>query len=387
MRRENNCGNGLSESRTVVHLTASTFFGGPERQMLGLGAAMPSPYKTAFLSFAEGGRCQAFLHQAQIRDLDAEPLIHDTPRLDKAIGELIGRLLRCRASALCCHGYKANVVGLIAARRLGIPTIAVSRGWTRESLKVRLYERVDRLTLRFMDCVVCISEGQADNVRRAGIAARKVVVIPNAVNVSRFAHPDPKSRSEILAYFLKPPGRVIAAAGRLSPEKGFDVLIRAAAIAIPKLPSTGFIIFGDGPFKQALAKQIASLGLQDRFILAGFRGDLDRLFPHFDLLTLSSHTEGLPNVILEAFAAGVPVVATAVGGTPELIDDGVNGYLVPAGDAEQLARRIEDVMSSDGLPESMGQRGKQKVLSQFTFEAQSQRYVELFERLLSHAGF
>ena len=119
--------------------------------------------------------------------------------------------------------------------------------------------------------------------------------------------------------------------GRLSPEKGFDLLVEAAALVVREHPRVGFLLCGDGPERPALARRIAEHGLEGKFVLAGFRTDLERLLPAWDLAVLSSHTEGLPVAVLEALAAGVPVVATAVGGTPEVVEDGVSGYLVPPG--------------------------------------------------------
>src|SRR5262249_8930565 len=148
-----------------------------------------------------------------------------------------------------------------------------------------------------------------------------------------FESAEPEYRQRLEAMFPRQPAVIVGAAGRLSPEKGFEVLIDAAAElvgteqAAESLP-VGFVLFGDGPLRGNLESQIAARGLQGRFQLAGFRSDLDKFYPHFDLLALPSYTEGLPNVVLEAFAAGVPVVATAVGGTPEAVMHGVNGYLV-----------------------------------------------------------
>ena len=118
-------------------------------------------------------------------------------------------------------------------------------------------------------------------------------------------------------------------------------------------------------------------------ILVGFREDLAHFLPFVDLMVLPSYTEGLPNVVLEAFAAGVPVVATAVGGTPELVEHGVSGYLAQAGDAAALADRIRDVFASEARRREMGIRGRQRVLEDFTFEAQSLQYQALFESLAS----
>jgi glycosyltransferase involved in cell wall biosynthesis len=365
----------------VVHLTASTFHGGPERQMLGLARSLPADVQTVFLSFAEGGRCRQFLSTARHHGFEAVGLTRDTPHLWAAMLEIAGHLERVGADVLCCHGYKANLVGRLAARRRKIPVLAVARGWTAENFKVRLYERLDRFHLRWMDHVVCVSEAQAAKVRRAGVRQERMSVIYNAIDPSRFAEPDARYRAKLLRYFRQPRTHVIGAAGRLSPEKGFEILVAAAERVLRAHPSTGFILFGDGPERTRLQQQINAAGLNHTFVLSGFRADLDRFLPHFDLLVLPSYTEGLPNVVLEAFAAGVPVVGTAVGGTTEVIEDGVSGHLVPPGDADAMAERIgASLAGADKLPE-MGRKGRRRVQEKFGFATQARLYHELFVKL------
>jgi glycosyltransferase involved in cell wall biosynthesis len=365
----------------MVHLTASTFFGGPERQMLGLAGSLETTYRTVFVSFAEGGRCGAFLEQARQQGFEAVALGHDTPHLAAAVRDLCALLRGVRPAVLCCHSYKANLLGRIAARRCGVPVVSVSRGWTGESLRVRLYEMLDRVNLRWMDRVVCVSGGQQHKVRRAGVPAGQTLVIRNAIVAQRFDVPDPSYRARLQEMFPGPPRLIVGAAGRLSPDKGFDVLIRAAEVVRRRDATVGFVLFGDGWHRDALARQIAAAGLEGHFVLAGFRGDLDRFMPLLDLFVLPSYTEGLPNVVLEASAAAVPVVATAVGGTPEVLDDGVTGYLVPPGEPQALAARILDLAGSEERRRAMGQRGRERVLRDFTFAAQAERYRQLFEEL------
>ncbi len=326
-------------------------------------------------------------------------------------------LRRLAANVICCHGYKATLLGLLAARRIGIPAIAVSRGWTGECLRVRLYEALDRRLLRWMDKVVCVSEAQAQAVRRAGVRDDRLTVIHNAIRFERFANPDPAYRDLLCRMFPEPPALIVGAAGRLSPEKGFDILIDAAAevlrspfyrqgtwttlsappggkgssslsghnaehgrgrVAGAEGGRIGFILFGDGPLRDALADRIAARKLEGRFILAGFRPDLDQYLPHLDLFVQSSFTEGLPNVILEAQAAGVPVVATAVGGTPEVIEDGRTGWLVPPGDAALLAERTAWALSDAAAREGRSSAGRSCVEDNFSYHAQARRYAQLF---------
>ena len=366
---------------TIVHLATSPFFGGPERLMLGLALALRGACRSAFVLFADRGKSRAFRRQLLDHGMETITLDHDTPHLPAMVRELTGRLREWDADVLCCHGYKADVVGLLAARRAGVPAIAMSHGWTAETWKVRVYEALDRACLRRMDRVVCVSEGQAEKVRRAGVGPDRVTVIRNAVRAERFDCADPADRRVLEAMFPTAPERIVGSAGRLSPEKGFGVLVEAAAIVAGSDPGAGFIHFGDGPLREPIRRRIEELGLERRFILAGLRDDLDRFLPHWDLSVLPSFTEGLPTVVLESYAAGVPVVATAVGGTPEAVADGVDGYLVPPGDRNALARRILDVLRAGDRRREMGRRGRDRIRAGFTFDAQARRFQEVCEGL------
>jgi glycosyltransferase involved in cell wall biosynthesis len=350
--------------------------------MLGLALSLPADVESVFLSFPERGLCGAFLSELHRHHLTAEALTHNTPNCFAAIRELADKLHRQRIDLLCCHGYKPNLLGRPAARRIGIPAIAVSRGWTRATWKVRLYEALDRFHLRYMDRVVCVSEGQARKVCQAGTPAPLVRVIRNAIFTDRFGDPDEPGRAFLQAFFARPRSHLIGAAGRLSPEKGFGDLVTAAATVVRAFPHAGFLLFGNGPLQSTLARQIHSLRLENNFILAGFRADLDRWLPNFDAFVLPSYTEGLPNVVLEASAARVPVVATAVGGTPEALEDGQGGFLVSPGDATMLARRIGDLLGDVRLRETLGMGGYYHVRDHFTFAAQARQYVDLFQELL-----
>ena len=368
---------------TVVHLTASTFFGGPERQMLGLADTLPESVRTAFVSFPEGGRCAAFLDVVRDRGYEAVALRTDFPRLFRVVAELTATLRGLGSDVLLCHGYKANLLGRIAARRVGVPAVAVSRGWTWQDRRVRLYEWLDRRHLRLMDHVVAVSEGQAERVRKwCRVPTERISVIRNSARLAAFAESTP-ARDRLLDVFPRDSrvSRVVVAAGRLSPEKGFAVLIDAAASVLAADAGAGVVIFGEGVLRAELEHLVRARGLGDRVVLPGFRDDLDSLLAAADVVTLPSFTEGLPNVALEASAAGVPVVATAVGGTPEVVADGETGFLVATGRPEKLAARLLQLLRDDGLRTTLGNAGRARMQRLFTFDAQAAAYLDLFARL------
>jgi glycosyltransferase involved in cell wall biosynthesis len=365
----------------VAHFTDSPFFGGPERQILGLTRSLPPSIRTSVLCFREHASCVPFLAQLRSAGVASAMLDSATPAYPRMVAEVRHRLRANACDLLVCHGYKADIIGFIAARSIGLPVVSVSRGWTAHTRKVRLNEAMDRLFLRLMDAVVCVSEGQAAKVRRAGVPAARVRVIHNAIDRQRFAENNGVHRDVISEFFGGGVDRLVVAVGRLSPEKGFDDFIAAAEIVLRESPRVGFLLIGEGPSRAALEKEISDRRLNGRVVLTGFRNDVDQILVQADVLAQSSHTEGLPNVILEASAAGIPVVATAVGGTPEVVSDQKSGYLVPPRDSHALAIRLLELLQSPELRACLGAAGRRHVEAHFSFVHQSAEYMRLFSEV------
>src|SRR5262249_33011025 len=178
-----------------------------------------------------------------------------------------------------------------------------------------------------------------------------------------------------------PGERVVLSAGRLTPDKGFHVLIEALRSVARADPGARFVVCGDGASRGDLERQARAAGLGAVLAFAGFRTDLDLWMPNADPFVLRSFREGLPNVVLEACACGVPVVATDAGGTAEVLPDGRSGYVVPPGDSGALADRIARLLADPGLRRRMGAAGRAFVREHFTFEAPAQGYMSLFAGL------
>jgi glycosyltransferase involved in cell wall biosynthesis len=309
-------------------------------------------------------------------------LEHNFPQIRRAVRE-VANYLRClKANVVCCSGYKPDLIGLLASRQANVPAVSVSHGWTGATWKVRCYETLDRMALRWMDAVVCVSEGQAAKVRRTSAPQERIHVIHNATELDGIGRSAGKFRQEMEAMFPTPPRYIVGAAGRLSPEKGFDKLVEAAALAVKNNSQVGFVVFGEGPRRSLLERLIVDKKLTDHFVFAGFRSNLQAYLPHFDLLALPSYTEGLPVIVLEAMAAGLAVVATAVGGVPEAVEHLESGLLVQAGNAEALAKSIAELLGDHSRRHAMGKRGQMRVRDQFSFAGQSLKYQQLFAQLL-----
>ena len=305
------------------------------------------------------------------------------PHLIAATFEFIRLLKQHKIQILCAHGHKSRMLGWFAARWLRIPIIGISHGWTGETRNVQLYDRIDKWMHRRMDHIVCVSQGQADKVIRFGTPASRVSVIYNAVRMDRFDVPANISfRHRLESMFPNKPKLIVGTAGRLSPEKGFDILVTVADQLLKAGLDVGFVIFGEGFLREPLQKQINDAGIASSVALPGFTDQLDQYMHHFDLFVQSSHTEGMPTVLLEAMAARTAVVATQVGGTGELMVEGSTGLMVPPNNPKALAEAMRKVLSDDKLRQTMGENGRQRVEQNFTFEPQAEKYWELFCRLL-----
>lgn len=371
----------------VAHLTASPCYGGPERQILGLIKHMRRKDPTVehlVMSFSEKGNCRPFLEEAKSQNVRSQELQNDMPHLWSAKQELASILDREKIDLLSVQGYKSEILGYYAAKKVGIPCLGVSRGWTASNWKISLYEMLDRHFLKKLDHIVCVSHRQSQKVLQAKVDPKRVSVIHNAIEPERFENAEQQtSREELMAKFSEPVEHLLGAAGRLSVEKSFDLLIESVAKLRKKGKNVGLILFGEGPERSALQRQIAQLEMEKWILLAGHTTKLDAYMPNFDVFVQSSRTEGLPNVLLEAQAAGVPVVATNVGGTSEVVQPNETGILVSWGKPGKIAASLDYLLNQPHLIGEFGLKAKNYVQSHFSFSRQVDQYLSIYEKLVS----
>jgi len=291
-------------------------------------------------------------------------------------------LRRFRPTILYAWLFHANLLGRIAGRLAGVPHILAG---------IRVAERrhtwhgqLDRWTNGLVDRNVCVSRGVADFMEQSvGLDPRKTTVIPNAVDLETFQQASPVDVTE----FGIPSGsRVLITIGRLEYQKGIDVLLDAAPAVVSRFTDVHFLIVGDGPDRVALERQAERAGLISRVHWAGFQSDVPRLMASSVGLVLPSRWEGMPNVVLEAMAAGKPVVATEVEGTRELIRPGINGWLVPPSNPQSLAEGLISLVSDPTRAATFGLRSQSTVGEEFTIDNLVQNHVNLFREILARAS-
>ena len=300
-------------------------------------------------------------------------------RLD-ALWRLYRLLRRERPTILHTWMFHANIPGRILGRLVGIPIIICGERTMGQEGRWRYWS--NHLTASLASRVACVSSQVADFVvQHVGIPRRKVVVIPNGVDICRFDHLP--TRREARAKLGLPSDQVlVGTVARLNPVKRVDVLLQAMVY----LHSAHAVIVGGGDEQAKLEALARQLGLSGRVSFVGQQRDVAPWLAALDVFVLSSDWEGMPNAVLEAQACGLPVVATRVGGVPEVVVDDVTGLLVPPGDPNTLAEAIATLLHNPDLRRGMGQAGREWVTEHFTVGRMVERTEQLYTQLLEEKG-
>jgi starch synthase (maltosyl-transferring) len=274
--------------------------------------------------------------------------------------------------------FHANIAGRLAGRLARVPHCVSG---------IRVAERrsrwplwLDRVTNRLVATNVCVSRAVADfSINVARLPRAKVVVIPNGVDVAPFATAAP---IDLSALGLPASARMIIAVGRLDPQKGLVHLLEAFPTLAAEHDDVHLLLVGDGPERARLARIVAEQGLTHRVHFAGWRPDVPRLLKSAYCLALPSLWEGMPNVVLEAMAASLPVVATRVEGVDELVVPDQTGLIVPPGSPTELGDALESLLSDSDRARAMGKAGRERVESQFSWDTAAASYEALYRQIL-----
>lgn len=284
--------------------------------------------------------------------------------------------------------FYADVIGALAAKLTGVDAVI---SWDTvshppDSHETRLRHKLSyQLCMRFVKRIVAVSEGvKRYLIEDRKIASKKIVIIHYGIDLSLFKSRngflDKRKRSEL---GLPDHKIVIGTVARLEIQKGHRYLIAAAPGIINKFSNVVFVFAGDGTLRQELETQVNELGLQENFRFLGFRKDVKELLFAFDVFVLPSLFEGLPNVILEAMASGRPIVATAVDGTPELIEHNETGLLVPPKSPHALQEQILNLLENEEKGSKLGRQAKEMAKQKFSFDQQFRKFEEVYDATLA----
>lgn len=290
---------------------------------------------------------------------------------------LVRRLCRSfEPDILHTHGYRSDVVGGLAARGTGVRRVTTVHGFCRGGPKNRLYERLQRWAYRSFDGVVAVSRAQEEElIAEDGLDPTRVHLIRNAAPIDLAFETRQAARDELE---LEADEKLIGWIGRLSSEKGLDVLLRAMRFLADV--DVGLVVVGSGREDQRLRALAAEEGVTDRVAWKGNIPHAARLLRAFDLVCLSSRTEGMPMVLLEAMAAEVPIVSSRVGGVPEAVSD-QEARLVPPEAPEDLARALREVLRQPDEARLRARRAGEKLRRDFGRDAWISRYEEVYTQM------
>ncbi|MBY0523240.1 MAG: glycosyltransferase family 4 protein [Gemmataceae bacterium] len=279
------------------------------------------------------------------------------------------------------HDYKSNLLGLVLSWFWPMRLVTTVHGWVKHTWRTPLYYAIDRLCLPRFEKVICVSADLHDSCLASGVAADRCLLIENGIDTTEYARTqgraDARQRLNIPAQRL-----VIGAVGRLSPEKGFDILIRATHQLLNRGMDVELHVIGEGDDEARLRRLIQELGIEERCRLQGFHSELRPFYEAMDVFVLSSLREGLPNVVLEAMAMEVPVIATAVAGVPRLIQDGCNGVLIPPRECEPLLEALARLLDDPQCREALSKAGRQTVETRYSFDQRTRRLQQVYDQLL-----
>lgn len=363
---------------TIVHLTAPAQYGGLESVVSALATATAARGNrvVVLLALSPGVSVPSWAESLGKADVTVE-IRHVGARAYLQERRLVRDLLkREKATVAHTHGYRSDILHRSVAHSLGVPTISTAHGFASRKPNLSLNERLQVWSWRRYDCVVAVSGPLRDHLARLGVPSDRLAMIRNGLSVSSDPLPRLSARGSLR---LDPSAPVIGWVGRLSEEK--DPCLAIEALAAMSGAQAHLCFVGDGPLRPTCEKRAQALGVASRVHFAGARSDAATLMKAFDTLVLSSRTEGTPMTILEAALAEVPIVATAVGGVPDVL--GSEGELVAAGDRDALAAALGRSLRERGSALANAVALRSRLLAREHQEDWVGQYLALYEALKS----
>jgi glycosyltransferase involved in cell wall biosynthesis len=368
------------EEMKVFHLISSAGFYGAERVIVTLSQTLKGMGHPATIGVFHNDRSPhtEIAIEARAKNIPVQ-LFPCKGRLDwNTVRLLRDSLKEYRPDIVHAHGFKADIYGYLATRRSGAILVSTCHTWYDNDLAVYWYGVLDRFVLRRFDMSVAVSNEVAQLLRSSGVGESRIQIVGNGINVLQFACARPALLQHLVASTA-----VVGLVGRLAPEKGIKYFLDAAAIVLRSVPEVVFVVVGDGPERKNLEAAVRSLGIENNVHFAGKLDDMAGVYASLDILVSSSLKEGLPMTILEALAAGRPVVATAVGAVPEVVLHERTGLLTPPADAGALAVAILRLLGDCQLREKLAVQGRRLVEEQFSAEAMATQYVKVYDEVVA----
>jgi len=397
---------GMSRPLRVAHVITRMIVGGAQELVLSLMERLdPSRFASVLFTGNETGPEGSLLRRAADREMEivsVPPLVR-SPRPVKdlmAFAALRRAFRKGRFDIVNTYTSKAGFIGTLAARAAGVPVVVYSpqghifarggriEGVSGRPLRRRLFLTLRRWACRAADAIVALHEGDLEEQVDLRLAPRwKFRVIPNGIDPGRYGPPDSRRSEELRRKLgIAESSPVLATVGRLTSEKGHEDLVAAMGALARTHPAAVLLVAGDGPRRTSLEEQARALGLARRVRFLGLRADVPDILAAADVFLLASRYESFGLAILEAMAAGLPVIAARVGGIPFVVEDGKTGFLVDARRPEDIADRVRALAEDPEKRASLGRAGRARLLERFSVDAMIRGVESMYTDLARAKG-
>lgn len=374
--------NKVANPITVLDLRDSPWVDGPGRTILDCAETVDPQRCRIIVGAFDGGKAEstAYEHEARKRDLMVERIKEKRSLDPNVLKQVITIARKHNADILHTHDFRSDIFGLASRKVLRIPMVVTAHGWIANDLKGQVSTILDKLIMRSAQHVITVSD-RTRTLLGKWASDERCTVIPNALRVLDYKL-DRRANTFRSQYGIEDHHTVIANIGRLSPEKGQGLFLEAAKVLLSRHRDLKFVLFGIGPTQPELENFVRVNEMSNQVIFAGYRTDMKKLYNEMDLVVQSSSTEGMPNVVLEALLMELPVIATDVGGTREVLNHGVTGTLIPAEDQAALVSAIEAFLKNPDEKKALAIEGRKDIGKRFDHAVRVEKLQHVYEKVL-----
>jgi glycosyltransferase involved in cell wall biosynthesis len=366
---------------TVLFLISSEGYFGVENMLVTLATALVKQRCRCIVGVFSDSRFQhtEIADRACSQGLEVE-LVPCAARCDwRAVSRIRKLLAEHSVDILHPHGYKADLYSYAAAWPRRVAIVATSHNWPNRLWSMRAYAVLDRWAMRGFERIAVVSDVVADILHHSGIRADRVRTIFNGVEIELFRSAEPTLRNEVASSGET----VVGFVGRFVPDKGGEIFLHAARKVLRHYSNTRFVLVGDGPCRRDWDSLAVQLGIRAQVEFTGVRHDMPGVYASLDALVLPSLCEAMPMSVLEAMAAGKPVIASRVGAVPKLVVPKQTGVLIEPGDIDGLSAAIIQLLNDPKQAHRLGENGYARAAEHFSADAMATRYLELYREVVA----
>jgi len=381
---------------SILYIITQSEFGGAQKYVYYLANGLTKEKYEVTVACGIGGLLINRLKESNVEVVPIPELVREISPLKDCLAfiRLIRVIRKGKFHIVHTNSTKAGILGRLAAKLAGVPIVLFTThgfvlnepmGWLRKLV----FSIAERIAGYFTDIIIAVTEADRQTVIKYNIVQpHRIITIHNGLDTDAFKNSIMYKLGQKREELGLPSDRkiIVGIVANFYPTKGLQYFIKAAKLVKKAFPETLFVIIGDGQQREELKELVDKLGLTASILFKGQRDDVAEILPLFDVFVLSSVKEGLPFALLESMAAARPIVATKVGGIPEVIRDGETGYLVPPCDPESLAKAICSLLADKEKAREIGLSAKKRVVSSFSLKKMVEKTEKVYETLLKSKG-